>query len=74
MAQVSISVRTDESIVKRLDALVPVMKDQDELRAIHAEVQRADVIRHALWEGLKVLEERYGDSEKPPAAKPRKRK
>ena len=61
MTQVAISVRLDEVLIRRLDALLNALQADEQFR-IHypKKLKRTDAIRHALILGLKAGEDRYG--------------
>lgn len=66
MAQVAISVRLDEVLIRRLDALLEALQGDEEFR-IHypKKLKRTDAIRHALILGLQAGEDHYDLSGKP---------
>ena len=75
MTQVAISVRLDEVIIRRLDALLEALQADEEFR-IHypKKLKRTDAIRNALIRGLVAGEEEYGINPETNSDKPKSRR
>jgi predicted transcriptional regulator len=61
MTEVPVSVRVDEVLVKRLDAVAAAMS----ARAVGAPVKRSSAVRIALERGIETLEAELGMKKKP---------
>jgi hypothetical protein len=59
MPKKQISMMVDRDLVKRLDALIPYVIINKELVAMVGNVTRSTVIRLALLEGIKLLEQKH---------------
>lgn len=62
MAKVRTTVDLEESLVDGLDSLIEPMANDPQVAVLHAgKVKRTTVLRHAIAEGLAILQKRYGE-------------
>lgn len=57
-----VTLRLPAELLKRLDALVPLVADDSDTATMLGGVSRSAVLRFAMLEGVKALEKRYAAS------------
>jgi len=67
-----VTLRLPKNLLERADALVPVLRDSEELFAL-GRLSRSIVLRLAVLKGLEALEAQHGQARTPVGKKPKPR-